>query len=184
RTMSTPSWVSSCPGGSPAGRRRSRSPCTSRSGSPRRTPLRRAWSWTRPRPRAGARRSSCKPPGVVGPLWYTRSMALVRADLVFTEDRWCRGHAFVMQGGRIVATGEPADLHERFPGETIEDWGSVAVLPGTINGHGHSFQTLLRGYGDDLAFPSWRDRVLHPLTAAMDRDAILASALFDFAEMA
>jgi 5-methylthioadenosine/S-adenosylhomocysteine deaminase len=60
----------------------------------------------------------------------------------------------------------------------------VAVLPGTVNGHGHSFQTLLRGFGDDLSFAAWRDLVLYPLSERLDRDGIKAGALFDFAEMA
>jgi len=35
-------------------------------------------------------------------------MTLVTADLVFAEDRWRQRHAFVTQGARILATGEPA----------------------------------------------------------------------------
>jgi 5-methylthioadenosine/S-adenosylhomocysteine deaminase len=111
-------------------------------------------------------------------------MALVRAELVFAEDGWRRDHAFVVQGGRIAGTGEPRELRERFPEETTEDWGGVAVLPGTVNAHAHSSQALLRGQGDELTFGQWRDRVLYPRTEAMDRDAFVASALFDFAQMA
>jgi 5-methylthioadenosine/S-adenosylhomocysteine deaminase len=60
----------------------------------------------------------------------------------------------------------------------------VAVLPGTVNGHGHSFQALLRGFGDDLGFMGWRDLVLYPFSERLDRDGIKAGALLDFAEMA
>ncbi|TMK85233.1 MAG: amidohydrolase [Actinobacteria bacterium] len=111
-------------------------------------------------------------------------MTIVSADLVFAADRWERKHAFVMQGGRILGTGEPPALAERFPGEDREDWGQVAVLPGTVNGHGHSFQILLRGLGDDLGFMGWRDLVLYPYSEGLDREGIKAGALFDFAEMA
>src|SRR5438045_6627381 len=90
----------------------------------------------------------------------------------------------VMQGGRILATGDPRDLAERFPQHEHEDWGDVAVLPGCVNGHAHSFQVLLRGLGDDLSFTRWRDRVLYPFSERLDRDGIHAGALFDFAEMA
>jgi 5-methylthioadenosine/S-adenosylhomocysteine deaminase len=109
---------------------------------------------------------------------------LVVADLVFAQDRWESRHAFVMQGGRIEATGEPAVLAEQFPEQEREDWGEVAVLPGTVNGHGHSFQALLRGFGDDLTFAGWRDLVLYPFAERLDRDGIETGALFDFAEMA
>ena len=111
-------------------------------------------------------------------------MTVVSADLVFAEDRWEQRHAFVMQGGRLQATGEPADLAERFPEEEREDWGHVAVVPGTVNGHGHTFQALLRGFGDDLGFMAWRDLILYPFSDRLDREGIKTGALFDFAEMA
>jgi 5-methylthioadenosine/S-adenosylhomocysteine deaminase len=111
-------------------------------------------------------------------------MTLVTADLVFADDRWRGAHGFVMQGARILATGEPAELALDYPDHEREDWGHVAVMPGTINGHGHSFQILLRGFGDDLSFMAWRDQVLYPRSQELDQDAIKTGALFDFAEMA
>jgi len=44
-----------------------------------------------------------------------------------------------------------------------------ALLPGTVNAHGHTFQSLLRGLGDDLDFMGWRDRVLYPFSEKLDR---------------
>src|SRR5438093_2524411 len=111
-------------------------------------------------------------------------MTLVTADLVFAGDRWRHRHGFVFQGERIVATGEPSELAEQHPEHEREDWGHVAVLPGTVNAHGHSFQTLLRGLGDELPFMGWRDLVLHPFSERLDRDAIELGARFDFALMA
>ncbi len=111
-------------------------------------------------------------------------MTIVRARLVFAEDRWLRDWGFAMLGGIVVATGAPADLRERLPDHDREDWGDVAVLPGTVNGHAHSFQSLLRGFGDDLPFAQWRDRVLYPFSERLDRRGIHAGALLDFAEMA
>ena len=68
------------------------------------------------------------------------------------------------------------------PSATVEDWGEVAIVPGTVNAHGHSFQNLLKGFADDRVFASWRDDVMYPLSAELDRDAIYAGALFAFAE--
>ncbi len=110
-------------------------------------------------------------------------MTVVTADLVFAEDRWRRRHGFVMQGGVILATGEPGELRELYLEDEREDWGHVAVLPGTVNGHGHSFQVLLRGLGDDLTFSGWQELVLHPFSERLDRDGIRIGALFDFAEV-
>ena len=111
-------------------------------------------------------------------------MTIVTAKLVFAGDEWKTQHGFVMQGGRILETGEPKQLVESYPDHDTEDWGNVAVLPGTVNGHGHSFQALLRGFGDDRSFMSWRDHVLYPFSERLDREAIKTGALFDFAEMA
>lgn len=111
-------------------------------------------------------------------------MTIVRAELVFAEDRWRRRHAFALQAGRILATGTPEELHERYPDDDREDWGDVAVLPGCVNGHAHSFQVLLRGFGDDLPFDAWRGRVLYPFSERLGVEGIRAGALLDFAEMA
>ena len=111
-------------------------------------------------------------------------MSIVTAEMVFAEDEWRTGHGFVVQGGRILATGEPSELVTEFPDHEQEDWGHVAVAPGTVNGHAHSFQTLLRGFGDDLSFTAWRDLVLYPFSERLDREGIKTGALFDFAEMA
>jgi 5-methylthioadenosine/S-adenosylhomocysteine deaminase len=111
-------------------------------------------------------------------------VTLVSADLVFAEDRWQQRHGFVMQGGSILATGEPKALAEEYTDHEREDWGHVAVVPGCVNGHAHSFQALLRGLGDDLPFMTWRDRVLYPVSEGLDAVAIRTGALFDFAEMA
>ena len=58
-----------------------------------------------------------------------------------------------------------------------------ALLPGTVNSHCHTFQSLLRGLGDDLDFMGWRDRVLYPFSERLDREGIALGATFAFAEM-
>jgi 5-methylthioadenosine/S-adenosylhomocysteine deaminase len=110
-------------------------------------------------------------------------VTLITADLVFAGDRWHRRHAFVIQGSLILATGEPSELAESYPEHEREDWGRVAVVPGCVNAHAHSFQALLRGLGDEVPFMAWRDRVLYPFSERLDRDAVRTGALFDFAEM-
>src|SRR5216683_3285111 len=48
---------------------------------------------------------------------------------------------------------------------------------------GRTFQSLLRGLGDDLDFMAWRDRVLYPYSTRLDREGIYLGAAFAFAEM-
>jgi 5-methylthioadenosine/S-adenosylhomocysteine deaminase len=100
------------------------------------------------------------------------------ADLVLTPEGWRRDAAVTLQGGRIAAV-EPAGPAR--PGDVR--LAGRALLPGTVNAHCHTFQSLLRGLGDDLDFMGWRDRVLYPFSERLDREAIALGAAFAFAEM-
>jgi len=99
-------------------------------------------------------------------------------ELVLTATGWASGHAVTLEGGRIAAI-EPLDRLR--PGDVA--LGGKALLPGTINAHCHTFQSLLRGLGDDLDFMGWRDRVLYPFSERLDRDGIALGATFAFVEM-
>jgi 5-methylthioadenosine/S-adenosylhomocysteine deaminase len=102
----------------------------------------------------------------------------LRPDLVLTPDGWRCDVAVAVAGGRVAgvapaAAPQPDDV--TLPGR--------ALLPGTVNTHCHAFQSLLRGLGDDLDFMGWRDRVLYPFSARLDRAALRVGAEFAFAEM-
>jgi 5-methylthioadenosine/S-adenosylhomocysteine deaminase len=99
-------------------------------------------------------------------------------DLVLTPDGWQRDRAVAITDGRIASVqsiGAPHRGDVVLPGR--------AVLPGTVNSHCHTFQSLLRGLGDDLDFMGWRDRVLYPFSERLDRDGIALGATFAFVEM-
>src|SRR5947207_2525204 len=98
-------------------------------------------------------------------------------DLVYAGRRFQPGLGVDFAGGRIVAVGPDS-------GESgALELAGKALLPGTVNAHCHSFQSLLRGLGDDLDFMAWRDRVLYPYSARLDRGGIYLGAAFAFAEM-
>lgn len=99
-------------------------------------------------------------------------------DLVLTPDGWRRDVAVAVAEGRITSV---ADTGARRPDDVA--LAGRALLPGTVNTHCHAFQSLLRGLGDDLDFMGWRDRVLYPFSARLDRAALRAGAAFAFAEM-
>jgi 5-methylthioadenosine/S-adenosylhomocysteine deaminase len=99
-------------------------------------------------------------------------------DLALTPDGWERDRAVAITDGRIAAippAGAPLPGDVALPGR--------ALLPGTVNSHCHTFQSLLRGLGDDLDFMGWRDRVLYPFSERLDRAGIALGAAFAFAEM-
>src|SRR5499426_1798195 len=99
-------------------------------------------------------------------------------DLVLTPEGWQRDRAVAITDGRIASVqsiGAPHRSDVALPGR--------ALLPGTVNSHCHTFQSLLRGLGDDLDFMGWRDRVLYPFSERLDREALALGAAFAFAEM-
>ena len=88
--------------------------------------------------------------------------------------------AVVVEGGRIAevcpVAALPADLAREHRPRRL-------LLPGTLNAHNHSFQSLLRGIADDCDFFTWRDRALYGYTPRMDEATVYAGARFAFAEM-
>src|SRR5918992_361692 len=103
----------------------------------------------------------------------------IRAHLIWEHESFRSDRALLVEGDRshgvVASRSIPADTQ-------IEDWGEVALLPGTVNAHGHAFQSLLKGYADDRPFAGWRDDVLYPFSERLDRDSIYVGALFAFAE--
>jgi 5-methylthioadenosine/S-adenosylhomocysteine deaminase len=99
-------------------------------------------------------------------------------ELLLTPEGWQAERAVLITDGRIAAVqaaGAPQPGDVTLPGR--------ALLPGTVNSHCHTFQSLLRGLGDDLDFMGWRDRVLYPFSERLDRAGIALGATFAFAEM-
>ena len=107
------------------------------------------------------------------------------AEVALVDGKRVEKLALRVDEGRIVARGTVAEIAGE--GDRVVDLGRRAILPGTVNAHNHSFQSLLRGFGDDLPFLEWRDRALYrysPAIVARGADGVYTGALFAFAEMA
>jgi 5-methylthioadenosine/S-adenosylhomocysteine deaminase len=83
--------------------------------------------------------------------------------------------------GQIAKIEDPGILAA--PAGRKLDWRRRAVVPGTVNAHNHSVQSLLRGFGDDLPFLEWRDKALYRFSPLLDAEALHTGALFAFGEM-
>jgi 5-methylthioadenosine/S-adenosylhomocysteine deaminase len=97
-----------------------------------------------------------------------------------------RGATAVLSvGGAIVRVGDPAEVlaDPAAAGAAILRWDRRAMIPGTVNAHNHSFQSLLRGIGDDLPFLEWRDRALYRYSPKLSANDLSTAALFAFGEM-
>lgn len=105
----------------------------------------------------------------------------IKAARVHTGARFEEGLVVLVEGDRIAALAPEAEVPA---GTEVADWGRVALVPGTVNAHGHAFQSLFKGFADDRRFEDWRDAVLYPFSERLDRYQIYAGALFAFAEAA
>jgi hypothetical protein len=107
--------------------------------------------------------------------WSVAAMAtLYRADRAVVGGVARGPTAILEDGGAIVAIGAPAEVaaDPRAAGATIVDWPRCAITPGTVNSHNHSFQSLLRGIGDDLPFLVWRERALYRYSPRLDAEGM------------
>jgi 5-methylthioadenosine/S-adenosylhomocysteine deaminase len=107
---------------------------------------------------------------------------LLTSDVALVEGAVRARFAVRIEAGAITAAGDRDTLAQ--PGERVLDLGRKAMLPGTVNAHNHSFQSLLRGFGDDLPFLEWRDRALYRYSPLLGREGVHTGALFAFGEMA
>lgn len=113
------------------------------------------------------------------------STRLFRADRAVVQGEARGPTAVLAVDGQIVAVGEPDAVarHPEAAGAEVIERPDRALVPGTVNVHNHSFQSLLRGIGDDLPFLVWRDRALYRYSPRLDADGMATAALFAFGEM-
>ncbi len=67
--------------------------------------------------------------------------------------------AIAIAGSQIVALGASSDLEMRFQPRQVLDASGMLVLPGLINTHTHSGDTLFRGLVEDLPLESWLQKL-------------------------
>ena len=84
-------------------------------------------------------------------------------------------------GGAIVQVG--GDYTPRTRDYTIVDCAGCIVMPGLVQAHVHTCQTLARGRADDLELLDWLRTVVWPYEAALDEPALTASAELACAEL-
>ncbi|WP_141430500.1 amidohydrolase family protein [Bacillus sp. 03113] len=105
------------------------------------------------------------------------------ADYIYVDNQFKHDQGIYVLNGVIKEIGPKNKLLEKYRGVQTFDWKGKAILPGTINAHNHSFQSLLRGIAVDRPFLEWRDQALYRYTPFLDEEAIYTGALFAFGEM-
>ena len=136
-------------------------------------------------------------------------MRLITAEQIWVDGAFRSGYAVEIRGDEITWVGPLAERAGSLAGHraghragglagdqhippgaagsegrvTVEDWGRVAIVPGTVNAHNHSFQSLLRGIADDEPFFVWRDRALYRFAPLLGAEGVYIGALLAFGEM-
>ncbi|HVO29799.1 MAG TPA: amidohydrolase [bacterium] len=109
------------------------------------------------------------------------------ADHVFVRENNAvaikAGHAVLEDAGDIVEVGPAAEMRRKHAAAKVVDLAGKALLPGTVSTHTHTFQYLVRGFGDDLEFFDWRANGIYKYSLKLDAKGIYVGALLAFAEL-
>jgi 5-methylthioadenosine/S-adenosylhomocysteine deaminase len=93
---------------------------------------------------------------------------------VVAGDVACLGGELVQVGGDYTPSGRDY---------TIVDCAGCIVMPGLVQAHVHTCQTLARGRADDLPLLDWLKRVVWPYEAALSAEDVAAAARLAFVEL-
>ncbi|DAZ96161.1 TPA: hypothetical protein N0F65_009560 [Lagenidium giganteum] len=76
-----------------------------------------------------------------------------------------KNHAVVVKDSRIIALLPRSEALEQFQATEVRDLKDHILMPGLVNGHGHSAMTLLRGLSDDKSLCEWLSEDIWPAEA-------------------
>jgi formimidoylglutamate deiminase len=114
-------------------------------------------------------------------------MAFLRAKYVLDGTRVREDALLQIEGASIAGLLSPDEVPD---GESVEDLGNVALVPGLVNVHSHAFQRMIRGRTEfiepgreDDDFWSWRER-MYRAALTLEPEQVEAVARMAFLEMA
>lgn len=91
--------------------------------------------------------------------------------------------AVFVENDRIRDVGSSEKLLKEYSNTKKIDAKGMIVIPGLINAHTHSVQTLLRGLGDDMNLFEWLTNLVYPISRNLTPDDVYIGSLVAFAEM-
>ena len=106
---------------------------------------------------------------------------ILTGTVVVDADTLVEDGAVVVEGDEIAAVGDWDDLRGRYPDHERHDCD--VLLPGLVQAHVHSVQSLGRGIADDVELLEWLyDHVL-PMEASMTAEEVRAAARLGYLEL-
>jgi 5-methylthioadenosine/S-adenosylhomocysteine deaminase len=108
------------------------------------------------------------------------SLVIERATLLPMGERMAilPNHYLIIRDGSIQELGEGAPPESSIPaGARRIDAAGRVVMPGLINTHTHSYQTLLRGAFDNLSLLPWLSKLYNAGAALRPEDCLISAQL-------
>jgi len=109
--------------------------------------------------------------------------SIYKPTYLYSDGKFASNQGVLVENGRIKEINSPEQLALKNPDAAMIDWTGLALVPGTVNAHNHSFQSLLRGLVIDRPFLEWRDKALYYYSPLLNAEDIYTGALFAFGEM-
>lgn len=111
-----------------------------------------------------------------------RTLIRCARALVGGEER--NDYAFVIEGDAITLAGTYPEIASQTNDCEVRSFpANRLVVPGFVNGHSHAYQILLRGWGDDLPFATWRSDALYKVVPNLTPDDVYWTFVAAFSEM-
>lgn len=110
-------------------------------------------------------------------------MKLYNPKYLYQEGEFYPEMGLLTNEGIIQEIGKFSALKESYPQAELVDMQGEVLVPGTVNVHNHSFQSLLRGIAADRPFLEWRDESLYKYSPVFTEEDIYNGAVFAFGEM-
>lgn len=111
------------------------------------------------------------------------TIKLFKPFLIYTGESFEEHQVIVTEDNEIKEVGSYLDLVKKYPDTEVVEWPEEIVVPGTVNAHNHSFQSLLRGIAVDKPFLEWRDQSLYKYSPFLKAKDVYTGAVFAFGEM-
>lgn len=108
---------------------------------------------------------------------------IFKPSILYYNDEFQKGKVVLVEDNKILKIDTLINIEREYGKIEIEEWNDEIMVPGTINTHNHSFQSLLRGIATDRPFLEWRDKSLYKFSPVLKSEDIYIGALFAFGEM-
>ncbi|MHA2391390.1 MAG: amidohydrolase family protein [Promethearchaeota archaeon] len=76
----------------------------------------------------------------------------------------------VIEGNLISGIGESNVLKNEYTIDETIDMSGKVLMPGLINCHTHTAETMYRGRGHDFEFPDWMNYLVYPVNQVMEEE--------------